>query len=116
MHLHNPALILIPDTFLSSKDNLGSSSRNNPSSTPLLVQCLYDEFPGIPDEPVLRKYWNEDAGISHLYVGELFPYLESQGLEFVSQLCVQDEERAATIVAVSRKCAYMRPSRYLHPS
>lgn len=29
------------------------------------------------------------------------------GLEFVSQLCVQDEERTAMILAVSRKCAYM---------
>ncbi|KAI0005291.1 muts domain V-domain-containing protein [Russula compacta] len=86
MHLHNPTLILIPDTFLSSKDNLGPSSGNTPSSTSLLVQCLNDEFPGVPVEPVLRKYWNEDAG-----------------LEFVSQLCVQDEERAATILAVSRK-------------
>ncbi|KAI9510622.1 muts domain V-domain-containing protein [Russula earlei] len=86
MHLHNPILILIPDTFLSSKDNLGPSSGNIPSSTSLLVQCIYDEFPGVPVEPVLRKYWSEDAG-----------------LEFVSQLCVQDEERAATILAVSRK-------------
>ena len=63
MHLHNPTLILIPDTFLSSKDNLGPSSGNTPSSTSLLVQCLNDEFPGVPVEPVLRKYWNEDAGI-----------------------------------------------------
>jgi DNA mismatch repair protein MSH4 len=70
MHLHNPILILIPDTFLPSKDNLGPSSRKTPSSTSLLVQCLYDEFPGVPVEPVLRKYWNEDAGISLLYVGE----------------------------------------------
>ncbi|KAI0245681.1 muts domain V-domain-containing protein [Lactifluus subvellereus] len=86
MHLHNPALILVPDTFLSSKDNMGPSSGSTPSSTSILVQCLYDEFPAVPVEPVLRKYWNEDAG-----------------LEFVFQLCVQDEERAATIVAVSRK-------------
>ena len=109
MHLHYPTVILIPDTFLSSKDNLGPSSGNTSSSTSLLVQCLYDEFPGVPVEPVLRKYWNEDAGTSHLYSSEQLPYLESQGLEFVSQLCVRDEERAATLLAVSRKCAYMRP-------
>ncbi|KAI0307402.1 muts domain V-domain-containing protein [Multifurca ochricompacta] len=48
MHLHNPSLILVPDTFLS-----------------------------------LKITWGR--------------------LEFVSQLCVQDEERAATILAVSRK-------------
>lgn len=108
MHLHYPTLILIPDTFLSSKDNIGPSSKNTSTSTSLLVQCLYDEFPGVPVEPVLRKYWNEDAGISHLYVSKRFPYLVSQGLEFVSQLCVRDEERTATILAVSRKCAYMR--------
>ncbi|KAH9982044.1 muts domain V-domain-containing protein [Lactifluus volemus] len=88
MHLHNPVLILVPDTFLSSKDNMGPSSGSTPSSTSLLVQCLFDEFPMVPIEPVLRKY-----GMKML----------SKGLEFVSQLCVQDEERAATIVAVSRK-------------
>jgi len=62
MHLHNPILILIPDTFLSSKDNLGPSSGNTSSSTSLLVKFIYDEFPGVPVEPVLRKYWSEDAG------------------------------------------------------
>lgn len=78
MHLHNPNLILIPDTFLSLKDNLGpSSTRNTLSSTSLLVQCLHDEFPGVPVEPVLRKYWNEDAGISDLYVVKHIPYFES---------------------------------------
>jgi DNA mismatch repair protein MSH4 len=78
MHLHNPNLILIPDTFLSFKGNLGpSSTRNIPRSTSLLVQCLHDEFPGVPVEPVLRKYWNEDAGISGLYVVEHLPYLQS---------------------------------------
>jgi DNA mismatch repair protein MSH4 len=110
MHLHYPTLILIPDTFLSSKDNIGPSSKNTLTSTSLLVQCLYDEFPGVPVEPVLRKYWNEDAGMSPLYASKQFPYLVSQGLEFVSQLCVRDEERTATILAVSRKCAYMRPT------
>ncbi|KAI9452181.1 muts domain V-domain-containing protein [Lactarius psammicola] len=86
MHLHYPALVLVPDTFLSPKDSLRPSSRNKPTSPSLLVQRLCDEFPGVPVEPVLRKFWNEDAG-----------------LEFVSQLCVQDEERAAMILAVSRK-------------
>lgn len=64
MHLHYPTLILIPDTFLSSKDYLGLSSGKPSGSTSLFVQCLHDEFPGTPVEPVLRKYWNEDAGIS----------------------------------------------------
>ncbi|KAH9036606.1 muts domain V-domain-containing protein [Lactarius pseudohatsudake] len=86
MHLHYPALILVPDTFLNPKAGSGPSSRNKPNSTSLLVQRLCDEFPGVPVEPVLRKFWNEDAG-----------------LEFLSQLCVQDEERAAMILAVSRK-------------
>jgi hypothetical protein len=34
----------------------------------------------------------------------------------VSQLCVQDEERAAMIVAVSRKYAYIRFSCRFHAS
>ncbi|KAF8266638.1 muts domain V-domain-containing protein [Lactarius quietus] len=82
MHLHYPTLVLVPDTFLSPKDSLGPSPRNKTNHTSLLVQRLCDEFPGVPMEPVLRKFWNEDAG-----------------LEFVSQLCVQDEERTAMILA-----------------
>jgi DNA mismatch repair protein MSH4 len=70
MHLHYPVLILIPDTFLSPKDNLWPSSGKPSSSMSLLVQSLYDEFPGVPVEPVLRKYWNEDAGISHVHASE----------------------------------------------
>src|SRR5712672_2440439 len=117
MHLHNPILILIPDTFLSSKDNLGPSSGNTSSSTSLLVKFIYDEFPGVPVEPVLRKYWSEDAGNSSLALfPQIVPMFKSQGLGSVSQLCVQskDEERLATILAVSRKCAYMQLSPCLH--
>lgn len=44
-----------------------------------------EEF-DIPIEPVLRKYWNETAG-----------------LDFVNQLIVDDEEGAATLVAASSK-------------
>lgn len=78
IHLHCPALIPIPDTFLSSKDNLvrpSSGEPSGPGSTSLLVQCLYDDFPGVPVEHVLRKYWNEDAGTSHVYISEWFLYL-----------------------------------------
>ena len=32
------------------------------ASKSLLVQCIQDEFSGVPIEPVLRKYWNEEAG------------------------------------------------------
>lgn len=74
---------------MSSKDNLGPSSRKTPCSTSLLVQCLYDEFPGVPVEPVLRKYWNEDAGISHLYVGNSSHIL----LHKVSNSCLNSASR-----------------------
>ncbi|KAJ7756277.1 muts domain V-domain-containing protein [Mycena metata] len=77
MHLHPPVLILVPDTFLSS-------SEASPPS--LLVEYIYEEFPGVPVEPIGRKYWNETGG-----------------LEFVSQLCVEDDERAGTLLAVANK-------------
>ena len=68
MHLHYPALVLVPDTFLFLKDGSGPSPRNKPNSTSLLVQRLCDEFPGVPVEPVLRKFWNEDAGTGRRYL------------------------------------------------
>ncbi|KAF7326661.1 MutS 4 [Mycena venus] len=77
MHLHPPALVLVPDTFLSTSDA-------SPAS--MLVEYIYEEFPGVPVEPIGRKYWNEIGG-----------------LEFVSQLCVEDDERAGTLLAVANK-------------
>ncbi|TFK57730.1 hypothetical protein OE88DRAFT_1671924 [Heliocybe sulcata] len=86
MHIHYPSLILVPDTFLSLADALGNASVKRPTSSSLLVQCMQDEFPDVSIEPVLRKYWNETAGF-----------------EFINQLCVEDDERAATLVASSNK-------------
>ncbi|KAI0324451.1 hypothetical protein GY45DRAFT_1375540 [Cubamyces sp. BRFM 1775] len=86
MHLHCPSMILVPDTFFSLTDTTLPSGASNLHSTSVLVQCITDEFDGVPVEPVMRKYWNENAG-----------------LEFVNQLTVDDDERAATLVAVSNK-------------
>ncbi|KAI0962828.1 hypothetical protein AcW1_000092 [Taiwanofungus camphoratus] len=86
LHLHSPSLILVPDTFLSISDVSLASGGKKPSSTSALVQCMMEEFDSIPIEPVMRKYWNEGAG-----------------LEFVNQLTVDDNERAATLVTVSSK-------------
>ncbi|KAJ7271034.1 muts domain V-domain-containing protein [Mycena rebaudengoi] len=77
MHLHPPVLVLVPDTFLSTAEGTTAS---------MLVEFIYEEFPGVPVEPIGRKYWNETGG-----------------LEFISQLCVEDDERAATLLAVSNK-------------
>ncbi|KAJ7353331.1 muts domain V-domain-containing protein [Mycena albidolilacea] len=77
MHLHPPVTVLVPDTFLSTSDA---------SSPSMLVEYIYEEFPGVPVEPIGRKYWNE-----------------INGLEFISQLCVEDDERAGTLLAVANK-------------
>ncbi|KAF7372036.1 MutS 4 [Mycena venus] len=69
MHLHPPALVLVPDTFLSTLDT---------SSPSMLVEYIYEEFPG--------KYWDKTGG-----------------LQFVSQLCVEDDERAGTLLTVTNK-------------
>lgn len=66
MHLHTPCLVLVPDTFLSSSDNAAASSGRKTDYTSLLVQCIQEEFPFVPVEPVLRKYWNEDAGNAYI--------------------------------------------------
>jgi DNA mismatch repair protein MSH4 len=62
IHLHNPSLILVPDTFLSATDAPLASSTKTPTSTSLLVQYIAEEFPDVPIQPVARKYWNEQAG------------------------------------------------------
>ncbi|THH14058.1 hypothetical protein EW146_g6239 [Bondarzewia mesenterica] len=86
MHLHTPSLVLVPDTFLSAADTSLASGGKKPRSTSLLLQCIQDEFPFVPVEPVLRRYWNEDVG-----------------LKFINQLCIEDDERAATLLAASNK-------------
>ncbi|KAJ3808136.1 muts domain V-domain-containing protein [Lentinula aff. lateritia] len=89
MHLHKPSLVLVPDTFLSASDTamtaIGSSGKRT-TNTSLLVEFIREEFPDTQLEPISRKYWNETSG-----------------LEFIQQLCVEDEERAGTILAVSSK-------------
>ncbi|GLB36707.1 putative mutS family domain IV [Lyophyllum shimeji] len=86
MHLHSPSLVLVPDTFLSASDNPSGTSWRRPANTSMLVEFVREEFPGVPLEPVGRRYWND-----------------SGGLEFILQLCVEDDERAGTILAVSNK-------------
>ncbi|EIW86225.1 hypothetical protein CONPUDRAFT_45677 [Coniophora puteana RWD-64-598 SS2] len=83
MQVHTPCIILVPDTFFSGLD----SSSGKASSGSLLVQYAMEEFPATPIEPVARKYWNDG----------------SAGMEFISQLCVEDDDRAAILVAVADK-------------
>ena len=59
-----PCLVLVPDTFIAIADTVGTNTNKRPSTTSLLVECIQDEFSEIPLEPVQRKYWNDDAGIS----------------------------------------------------
>lgn len=99
LHLHPPLIILVPDTFLLTQDSAfvnsasgastgrrGKGSGSTLTATSLLVDYVREEFPCAAIEPVGRKYWN-DAG----------------GLEFVMQLCLEDDERPATILAASNK-------------
>ncbi|TBU46298.1 muts domain V-domain-containing protein [Dichomitus squalens] len=86
MHLHYPSIVLVPDTFMSLSDVSLTSGAKTPQTTSLLVQCIMDEFDGIPVEPVMRKYWSDTAG-----------------LDFVNQLMVDNDEHASTLLAVSNK-------------
>jgi DNA mismatch repair protein MSH4 len=99
LHLHTPELILIPDTFLPSASS--SKSRNNTPNT-ILINCLQEEFSGVPMHPVLRKYWSETAG--EFDAGrETVNRCLLVGLDFITQLCVDDEDRPAVLVSVSNK-------------
>ncbi|TFK42146.1 muts domain V-domain-containing protein [Crucibulum laeve] len=86
MHLHMPSLVLVPDTFLSAPDAALAPAGKRASSTSMLVEYIKEEFPEVQLEPVRRRYWNDTGG-----------------LEFILQLCVEDDERAGTILAVSNK-------------
>ncbi|KAG1765207.1 muts domain V-domain-containing protein [Suillus occidentalis] len=89
MHVHTPHMILVPDTFLSSTSislTPSASATRGASSSSLSVQFIREEFPQVPIEPVPRKYWNDSAGY-----------------QFIAQFCVEDDERAATLVSVTDK-------------
>ncbi|KAH6917711.1 DNA mismatch repair protein MutS [Coprinopsis sp. MPI-PUGE-AT-0042] len=86
MHLHYPSTVLVPDTFLSASDAAFSTSGKRSGSTSLLVEYVLEEFPNAQIEPVGRRYWNDNGG-----------------LEFILQLCVENDERAGTILAVGDK-------------
>lgn len=58
MHIGSPSLVLVPDTFLAGVD----ISTRKPVLTSTLVEYIQEEFPGIPIEPVARKYWNSIGG------------------------------------------------------
>ena len=49
MNLHNPARIIVPDTFLSASDAVSKSL----PPTSILVKYTEEEFPGVPIEPVI---------------------------------------------------------------
>ncbi|KAG1809868.1 muts domain V-domain-containing protein [Suillus plorans] len=87
MHVHMPCMILVPDTFLSSANtSLTASASATRGASSLSVQFIREEFPQVPIEPVARKYWNDSAGY-----------------QFIAQFCVEDDERAATLVSVTDK-------------
>ncbi|KAG1814422.1 muts domain V-domain-containing protein [Suillus subaureus] len=88
MHVYTPYMILVPDTFLSSTNTslTPASATRGASSSSLSVQFIRGEFPQVPIEPVPRKYWNDSAGY-----------------QFIAQFCVEDDERAATLVSVTDK-------------
>ena len=64
MHLHHPALVLLPDTFLSTAEGTLHESGKRPVAISMLVDSIQEEFPGVPIEPVGRKYWNDTGGQS----------------------------------------------------
>ncbi|KAG8977624.1 MutS protein msh4 [Tulasnella sp. 425] len=92
IHLHYPAVIIIPDTFNAGSSSLsaaapGSSNPKKKQHQPsLLLQCLQEEFEDVAFETVGRKYFNDSAG-----------------KDFVTQLVVNDDERAGTLLALGNK-------------
>jgi DNA mismatch repair protein MSH4 len=62
MHLHNPCLVLIPDTSLTASDAALAASGRRSGSASLLVEYIREEFPDIKIEPVGRRSWNDASG------------------------------------------------------
>lgn len=61
-----------------------------------------NEFPGVPVEPVQRKYWNDVTGVfSHIFRGFSLDCLA--GLEYMQQLILHNDERPGTLLAASNK-------------
>lgn len=83
IRLHSPSVIFVPDTFMSSDSTKTTSRRPSP-----LLECLQEEFEDVPFEQVPRKCWNDAAG-----------------LDFVTQLILNDEERPGTLLALANKYA-----------
>jgi DNA mismatch repair protein MSH4 len=69
----------------------------------MLLQYIRAQFPWLCVEPVPRKYWNEHAGRCATLSYNLVADIWLIGLEFIDQLCVEDEERPAMLVSVSNK-------------
>ncbi|TCD71448.1 MutS protein msh4 [Steccherinum ochraceum] len=63
-----------------------ASAAKKAAKTSILVEFIMDEFEYMNIEPVPRRYWNDTSG-----------------LEFVTQLCVQDDERAGTVLTTASK-------------
>jgi len=69
----------------------------------MLLQYMREEFPAVPIAPIARKYWNESGGqfLHRIYSPSADHRLV--GIDLILQLGVDDEERPATLVAVSQK-------------
>jgi hypothetical protein len=100
MNLHYPSLVLVPHTSLPEDDDDSSSSSS------LLVQCIKDEFVGVPIEPVQRKYWNDMAGMRRAVQGA-YTFNIRVGLEFIQQLALENDERAGTLLSASNKSVFL---------
>lgn len=71
-------------------------------STWMLLELVENDFPEVKFEPVGRKYWNEGPG-SYNLVSTTLPLTRYPGFDFVQQLCVEDDERAGTLLTVANK-------------
>ncbi|KAG9045604.1 MutS protein msh4 [Tulasnella sp. UAMH 9824] len=89
IHLHYPSVIIVPDTFnAGGVSSSSATASSNPKKQPsLLLRCLQEEFEDdVAFETVGRKYFNDSAG-----------------MDFVTQLALNDDERAGTLLALGNK-------------
>ncbi|KAF8315442.1 hypothetical protein DL93DRAFT_2166804 [Clavulina sp. PMI_390] len=78
MHIHYPSAIIVLDSSLPPDASTRQSS--------VLVRYIEEEFPDVHVESVLRKYWNDTTGLA-----------------FISQLIVEDDDRAATLLSITKE-------------
>ena len=101
LHLVAPGTIIVLESTFPTK--LGSGQYSS-----ALIQYIQEDFPDVNLAPASRKYWNETAGKMLIHRRSMI-LTGTIGLEYITQLIVDGDERAATLLSISEQCVNFAP-------